>query len=224
MFTTNFAHINTIIWDWNGTLLNDIDICIGAINELLEERNLELLSPQRYREVFTFPVKAYYEAIGFDFEKDDWDIVAHDFIQKYDQNLTAAGLFPRVQQVLASFQNHDFDQYMVSAMQHEFLEQTVNSLGIRDYFIQISGIMDHFASSKISMANDFVSKNKLNKHKTCIIGDTLHDFEVADSIGISCILIANGHQSFKRLERAGCPVLQSIDDLKTFFNLNGKQH
>ena len=53
--------IGGIIWDWNGTLLNDIELCVLTINELLERRNLTLLSVEDYREVFSFPVKNYYQ-------------------------------------------------------------------------------------------------------------------------------------------------------------------
>ncbi|MCK4288095.1 MAG: HAD hydrolase-like protein, partial [Bacteroidales bacterium] len=62
--------IKTIIWDWNGTLLNDIDICINSINILLEHRNIENLTKEIYKEIFTFPVKDYYSKAGFDFTKE----------------------------------------------------------------------------------------------------------------------------------------------------------
>lgn len=61
--------INTIIWDWNGTLFNDIDICIESINLLLFERGIDQIDKKRYLEVFDFPVRDYYERIGFDLKK-----------------------------------------------------------------------------------------------------------------------------------------------------------
>ena len=44
--------IRTILWDWNGTLLNDTDICVASINELLQERNLPTLSREEYLQQF----------------------------------------------------------------------------------------------------------------------------------------------------------------------------
>jgi hypothetical protein len=61
---TNYKNI---IWDWNGTLLNDITICIKSMNILLKERTLPLISEDKYRDIFTFPVRNYYEQLGFDF-------------------------------------------------------------------------------------------------------------------------------------------------------------
>ncbi len=59
--------MRSIIWDWNGTLLNDLDLCISAINVLLGKRELPLLNRQTYKAVFSFPVKDYYKAVGFRF-------------------------------------------------------------------------------------------------------------------------------------------------------------
>ena len=59
-----------IIWDYNGTLLNDLSIGVECINRMLTKRELPLLTTESYREVFTFPVKKYYELVGFDFNKD----------------------------------------------------------------------------------------------------------------------------------------------------------
>ena len=69
----------TIIWDWNGTLLDDAEMCLEAINIMLKKRNLPELSMERYRDVFTFPVIEYYREVGFDFTLEAWDPVATEF-------------------------------------------------------------------------------------------------------------------------------------------------
>ena len=56
----------TILWDLNGTLLNDLHVAVSIINRMLKQRDLKQLSIEQYLEVFTFPVSDYYEQIGFD--------------------------------------------------------------------------------------------------------------------------------------------------------------
>ncbi len=59
-----------IVWDWNGTLLNDVDLCFSCINRLLVSHDLKPLDTlSQYREVFTFPIEDYYKRVGFDFDK-----------------------------------------------------------------------------------------------------------------------------------------------------------
>jgi phosphoglycolate phosphatase len=217
------ARIDTIIWDWNGTLLDDVSICINSINQLLANRNLKRLNLETYREVFTFPVRNYYEKVGFDLNKESFDVVALEFIRLYEKELKEVVLFPEVVEALNTFQQHGFEQFMVSAMQHDFLTKSVAQLGVLEYFRAISGIRDHFADGKVEMAELFLKKQNTRRESTCLIGDTLHDYEVAEVLGVQCILVAHGHQSFKRLQKAGCPVVGSLKELMPLLRINGYQ-
>lgn len=211
---------DTIIWDWNGTLLNDVDICIKVINELLVSRNHKPLHKNSYREIFTFPVKDYYASAGFDFSKEPFDRIAIEFIDKYHENLSSTALFPDVQEVLELFRKNGYRQYMLSAMEHKSLVRSVKEKGIFNYFEDISGIHDHFAKSKIDMSKDFIKKLALDKNRCCFIGDSIHDYEVAVELGISCLLVANGHQSYERLVHTGCQVVTGLKETLQYFKIN----
>ena len=75
-----FKHI---IWDWNGTLLDDLQACVDSINVLLKVRKLPAITREQYLDVFDFPVRDYYLKLGFDFTKDDWNEVAKDYHKEY---------------------------------------------------------------------------------------------------------------------------------------------
>ena len=72
MESSKYTHV---IWDWNGTLLDDNWLCVEVMNTLLSSRNLPLLTLERYRDIFDFPVKNYYEKLGFNFKKESFEIV-----------------------------------------------------------------------------------------------------------------------------------------------------
>lgn len=212
--------VDTIIWDWNGTLLDDVDICIDVINELLVERSCEPLNKRRYQEIFTFPVKDYYTQAGFDFSKEPFDKIAIEFIDSYHENLKRANLFQDVTHVLNAFREMGFKQYMLSAMEHKSLYNSVKEKGIFDFFQEISGIHDHFASSKIDMAKKFMKKLAIEKNRCCLIGDSIHDYEVANELGIGCLLVASGHQSYERLVSTDCQVVHGLKEILQYFSIN----
>src|SRR5665647_855016 len=83
---------DSIIWDWNGTLLDDVDIVIESINKLLQDRNMVLLNIKRYLDVFTFPVQDYYERIGFDLNNEPFEIPAFQFITNYNKAVESCRL------------------------------------------------------------------------------------------------------------------------------------
>ena len=75
-----------IVWDWNGTLLDDVDLCFSCINRLLVNHELQPLSTlNQYREVFTFPIEDYYKRVGFNFDKIPFSILAHEYMEDYQE-------------------------------------------------------------------------------------------------------------------------------------------
>jgi len=205
-----------IIWDYNGTLLNDIEIGVESINLMLRKRNLPLLTSESYREVFTFPVKDYYEKVGFDFHKEDWDVTAHEFIDNYTKRLPNSDIFPEARILLDYFKSQGKKQFILSAMEMTMLKDSTQKLAIQQFFDEISGINDIYASSKIENGRNLFERHQLRAEEVCLLGDTAHDYEVAQALGCHCYLIASGHQSFEKLQATGCPnIIGSLSDIKT---------
>jgi len=203
----------TIIWDWNGTLLDDAEICREAINKMLKVRNLPELSLSTYRDVFTFPVIEYYKEVGFNFDKEDWEPVAMEFINLYLRALPSCGLTPFAARTLEAFMQKGYRQAIISAMQHDALLKSVTELGIYDYFDFIGGIGDHYGGGKIDNARNYFNMAGLSPEKITLIGDTIHDSEVAAELQCKCILVATGHQSFQRLSNTGIQVINNLSEI-----------
>ncbi len=205
--------INTIIWDWNGTLLNDTDICIASMNIMLKSRKLPSLTKERYRQIFAFPVRNYYLEAGFDFDQESFDIVAMEFMDLYFDRLSQADIFEDTKQALRTFQEMNILQVLISAMEHEALVSSVKEKGLFDCFDHISGIHDHFASGKAENAKKTMNQLNPDLSNTILIGDTIHDFEVAQELGVECLLVSRGHQSEERLNAIGCGVFRNLKDI-----------
>ncbi len=205
----------TIIWDWNGTLLDDAEICREAINKMLKMRNLPELSLEKYRDVFTFPVIDYYKEVGFNFSSEQWEQVAMEFINLYLAALPSCRLTPFATETLESFKLKGYRQAIISAMQHDALLKSVSELGIYEYFDFIGGIGDHYGGGKIDNARNYFTSAGLNPTMITLIGDTLHDSEVAAELQCNCILVATGHQSFGRLLKTGLPVIKNLSEINS---------
>ncbi len=210
-------NITTIFWDWNGTLLNDMHICIDSINILLKERGKELLTLEEYRKIFTFPVKDYYEKAGFDFNKEDFSKPATEFINVYTQKLPDAPLFKNTVKVLEFFRQKDKPQYIISAMEQNSLITSVKERNIENYFQKIMGINNHYAVSKIDRAKQLIKEIKIKPKTICLIGDTIHDYQVAEEIGCNCILVTDGHQNRERINSTNCVVVDKLNNVIELF-------
>ncbi len=207
--------IKAIIWDWNGTLLDDCDICLMGINKLLSERGIPEISKARYKQIFTFPVKKYYAKAGFDFSKESFDIPAIEFIDIYYDNLDKLNLFDGAIEMLQFFQDKGLKQIILSATESEYLQNTIDKFQLGHFFEQIQGTDDHFAHSKADKAKLIREQLKLDDNEILYIGDTLHDLEIGEILGCKTILVSYGHQAPDRFPN-GADIIDSLSELKAY--------
>ena len=204
-----------VIWDFNGTLLNDVDIGIQSINVLLAERGLNTLSSaEEYREVSGFPVVEYYKRIGFDFSKESYDKIAPKWVEQYMSRVDRAELYADALPMLEYVRQKQLGQILLSATELDMLRGQVAALGIGHYFHEICGMDNVYAHGKLSLAHKWREEHL--DAEALFVGDTDHDFEVASTIGADCVLFSGGHQSRDRLLRLGCPVIDRLCELKNY--------
>lgn len=206
-----------VIWDFNGTILNDMSASMDSVNLLLEERNIPTIGGiDEYREVFGFPIKEYYKKLGFDFEKEPYEVVAPLWVELYTKAAKTAPLRQGALETLVALKQLGVKQYLLSATEINMLNEQVSSLGIKEYFEQVLGLDNIHAESKVSLGNSL--KKTVNMSKTLFIGDTLHDYETATAIECDCVLVAGGHQSESRLKTCCENVEKSFETIiKKYF-------
>ena len=212
----NYKHI---IWDWNGTLLNDVDFCRRIINRILVVNELPELSLEKYREIFTFPVQDYYKTAGLDFSKTSFEAMGKDFIDEYEEKKLSCSLHENAIEVLSTIHQKGIKQSVLSAYLHDNLVSILGHYNLTQYFDNVIGLDNIYAGSKTHLGLALVDQLNLPKENILFIGDTLHDAEVAKAMGVKSILIANGHQVKEKLMVNSNFVLDEMTQLKKYLCL-----
>jgi len=210
------ARYNCIIWDWNGTLFDDLEVCVNVMNGVLGNRNLPLLNIKKYKEIFGFPVKHYYSQLGFDFIKEPFDKISTEFISEYQKESLSAKLNENCLSALRYIRNEGIKQVILSASQIENLEEQVRHFEIIDYFDRLLGLDHCHATSKVDIGKKWLEESGFDKKEVLLVGDTLHDYETACEIGCDCVLLSIGHQSKERVSYLGVPVIESLMEVKYY--------
>ena len=194
-----------VIWDFNGTILNDVQTGIAAVNRLLSRRGIPTVrNMEHYYSVFGFPIKDYYSKIGFDFEKESYDTVAHEWVKEYLDLVPNAPARSNVVSAVRKIKEAGVPQVILSATESKMLKMQVDMLGISELFDEILGMDTIYAYGKQDMALAWMKKNGIKN--AVLIGDTEHDAEVAAAIGADCVLVTGGHQNRAKLENCGVTV------------------
>ena len=207
--------ITTIVWDWNGTLLNDVDLCLHTINRLLGKRELPLLDHDSYQRVFQFPIIDYYRKAGFDFDKEPFETLAHEYMSYYQPHSLSCPLHVHAKEMLEHFRAQGKHQVLLSASRLDLLQEQLTHYPLTGCFEEILGISDLYAHSKADLAKRYVSESGKKPQEIVFIGDSVHDYEVASNAGCRCILVANGHEHKEKLLRCGCETVNKIEELRS---------
>ncbi len=212
-----------IIWDWNGTLIDDVGVSLECINFLLKKNQLASITRDYYQEVFTFPVQKYYQKLGFDFTQTPFSTLADEFIHEYKKRMFGANLYPNTKDVLEYLQQTGAKQFVISAMEVGKLKQAIENKGISHYFEGILGLNNNYANGKMGLVKEFKRDRKeiLNSCSIWMIGDTEHDFYIANELKWNSILVSQGHHSFSRLSAVSDKVVRNLDGvMETFSSKN----
>ena len=206
-----------IVWDWNGTLLDDRWLCIEAINVVLGSRGMPLVSNKTYRDVFCFPVIEYYEKLGFDFTKEHFPISG--FLEYYKSRFKDCKLHKDAEFVLKMINESGATQSILSAGKQSSLVRWVNHHNIGHLFNQLIGIKNEKADGKIEAGINWLKTSRLEPKNILLVGDTIHDKEVSQAMGVKCLLIDIGHVSTKRLNKTGERVLPALRGILEYLNI-----
>lgn len=206
----NYDHI---IWDWNGTLFNDVDLCVSVVNNLLAKYEMKNISKENYQEHFDFPIENYYRNVGFDFSKKSFKELGREWMDEYEARKYEAGFYPDVLNALEYFSEKKIGQSILTAYQLNELLVMLKRLNIEKYFESKTGLDNIYAESKIEIGKKLIEELKPKYSSFLLIGDTKHDIEVAEELGIDVVIVARGHQSKHRLQTNGAVVLDTINEV-----------
>ena len=202
-----------VIWDWNGTLLDDAWLCVEVMNELLEQHALPAVDAQRYEALFRFPVVDYYRELGFDFERTPFEAVGTAFINGYQARQHECELQPHVHETLEVLTERGVTMSVLSASQQSRLEAQARHHDVTERFVRLLGLDHHYADGKLELGRRWMSELGHPADEVLLIGDTDHDLHVAQELGVRCVLVPSGHQSRERLVQTGATLLDSLEQV-----------
>lgn len=205
--------IKNIFWDFNGTILDDRDLCLELLNELLKTENKAPITYEKYLDIFGFPIKDYYKKAGIEFKYQTFEEMSEWFISVYQPLSLKLSLYDGIIQTLKTIKNMNINNICLSASNKDNLKEQIKHYKIRNFFKEILGTDNVLALGKLAVAKKYLKAQNINKENSLLIGDTDSDYELAKSLGLKCVLFTKGHQSKDRLISLGVLTIDNIKDL-----------
>ncbi len=206
--------LSCIIWDFNGTLLDDVETSIATVNDSLKKYSLPLTDLEEYRKNITMPITDYY-AKHFDLSVIPMAELAAGYLSGFElyHHLLKPG--KGALSALKALKERGMRQCVVSSYEQGRIEKLLREFGMYEFMDGISGAEDTKCESKVQRGERWIKEQGIDPENALVVGDLTHDFEMAQAMGARCLLFAGGHQDKERLLACGVPV---IDDLTEVLN------
>lgn len=203
-----------IVWDFNGTLLNDVPLAVHADNEVFRQLGLPSITAEDYRRHMTMPVRNFYTALGVDLSVHSYDLITRLWLDVFNAGVLSAGLVPGALDFVKRLHALGAGQSVLSASYEPTLLHQCAGLGLTPYMRAIDGLEDENAERKTAIGRRQLGKLGLSGADCVLVGDLATDAELARDLGAACVLVPWGHASRDRLVPCGCPVADSFAELE----------
>ena len=209
--------VRHIIWDWNGTLLNDTALTVrsamAALDAVGQPKNLTV---DMWRQVSTRPLReTYTRLVDTPLGEDQWQVLENVWMATYVSGLPEVGLNPMARQALDDAASAGLTQSIVSLHIESELRANVEAMGIANVFTHISGarsVSQCVRPPKSAEVRSQLADLGLDPWQVVMIGDMVDDAREASEAGVRVVLVPTGDTSRERLVASGYPVADSLVD------------
>lgn len=207
--------MKTLIWDFNGTIIDDAVYCLEIEKKMLRDRGMYAdFTLEEYKDMFCFPVIDYYYKLGYTFENESYDDISVEFNRLYAEGFSSVKLVEGFRETIVKATELGYQHVILSATREDLLKKQCRDLGIDGLFKEILGTDNLLAGSKIDMAKRWMKENDIVPEECLYIGDTIHDLETAAALNIkNYTLVSCGHQSYKVLKEYTDRVVHSLSEV-----------
>lgn len=201
-----------ILWDWNGTILDDFDYNYNIINTLLATRNLPQVSVEKYRTVFCFPIKEFYKKIGFNCEPTEYYRLVADYQQAYEAGINKIKITKGIYETIKMLHLLKIKQIIFSSCNKLIIQHQLPLYNdLSSYIDEIVAQDNDLAVGKEALTIRWGEKTKISWKDVLVVGDIYYNQKVANNLGCECILISSGHQLLEQKENLS--VCDSVSEL-----------
>lgn len=200
-----------LVWDWNGTLIDDLGVVVGAVNRALEPFGAGPIGPEDYRSHYTRPVVRFYERLlGRPVGPEEWRRLDELFHDAYKEALPSLELTGDARKALEMARRSGATQSLCSMFPHDELLPVLERQGVDGYFLRVDGLRTVGGGEKAWHLEAHLEALPFPLDGVVVIGDALDDARAAIAVGVRCVLYDGGSHHRSELEAAGMPVAASL--------------
>jgi phosphoglycolate phosphatase-like HAD superfamily hydrolase len=199
-----------LVWDWNGTLLDDLSLVVAATNAVFATLGGPPIDADHHRRRFRRPIAEYYaDVLGRPVGALEFDRLNLLFHDAYQAGLPCA----LTADAPAALRQWPGPQSLLSMWFHAELRAAVEGYRLTGHFARIDGVrrpLGRAINHKAPYLADHLAALRREGAEVVLIGDTVDDASAAAAVGAGCVLYTGGFTEPAQLRATGSPVADSL--------------
>lgn len=204
--------VRHVIFDWNGTLIDDCALAVETVNILRQERAMPAITREQYRRAFRFPIRDFYGSLGFELDDRAFAALMARYLELFDARVDACPLHAGVRETIARLRAGAVGVHILSASHHATLVNSLDARGLTGEFDEVAGLGDQLATTKRQLGAELARRLGAPPPSVLYVGDTDHDHEVASAQGWKFLFVSHGHQA-AACEAPGVHTITALEQL-----------
>jgi phosphoglycolate phosphatase-like HAD superfamily hydrolase/ADP-ribose pyrophosphatase YjhB (NUDIX family) len=206
--------IRNIIFDWSGTLVDDLPAVLKASNYVLTQSGRPAMTLDKFRAEFALPFKKFYDRHTPDVPMDQLEAWFHAEFRESQDSVVE---LPHARKFLEFCRAHKIRTFLLSTVHGEYFETQCKVTGF-DAFLDkpYTDVWD-----KREKIHEILRDNNLKPDETLFIGDMEHDIETAKHGGVHSCAVLTGYNTLEQL-RAAKPdlIVEHLEELRRVLEKN----
>jgi phosphoglycolate phosphatase-like HAD superfamily hydrolase len=201
--------VKHLVWDWNGTLLDDLKLVVDATNVCLATVGGPVITAEDHRRDFRRPILDYYaHVLERPVDQVEFQLLDDAFHDAYRARINEVTLVPDALEAMAKWSG---TQSLLSMFFHDELLIEVERHGLGARLVRVDGLPGTVGGHrKATYLERHLKALELDPADVVMIGDSVDDGDAARSVGATAVLYAGGFTDTALLKATGLPVAYSL--------------
>jgi phosphoglycolate phosphatase len=206
--------IRNVIFDWSGTLVDDLPAVWKASNYVLTQAKRPAMSLEEFRAEFCLPFTIFYDKHTPHVPLPQLETWFHS---RFRQEQDSVSELPHAREFLEFCRARKLRTFLLSTVHRDHFETQNSVTGFREYLDKLYiAVWD-----KRKKIHEILAENRLRAAETLFVGDMQHDIETARHGGIHSCAVLTGYNTLEQLRRAKPDlVVEHLGELREILERN----
>lgn len=205
-----------IIFDWDGTLSDSVGLITDLMIQSFLLHNVSPPSRMEVADILGIKLSEAFKILLKEKDQNASELIFNSYIELYNQSSNKVKLFDGVELGIKELHRYGYKIAIATGGGRNYLDSCLAQTSIKDFINVTKTSDDCFSKPHPQMCNEILNELIIEPEKGIVIGDSIHDLQMAKNAGISSLAVTYG--AHKQDSLSVYDALDYMDDANMVFD------